>query len=103
MNLFFILFYFFFFFQGFSPDEDRFTNKQEMLEDYKAVNVEVAASFKIPYIDVRQAFLDYIPRWQLCYSLCVTFDGEHENERGTIIVAKLFAESLSNWLISYKG
>ena len=103
MNLSFIISSFYFFHQIFSPDEDRFTDKQEMLEDYKAVNVEVAASFKIPYIDVRQALLDYIPSWQLCYSLCVTFDGEHENERGTIIVAKLFAESLSNWLISYKG
>lgn len=74
-----------------------------MLEDYKLINKDVVSSFNIPYIDVRQAFLDYIPKFQLCYSLCVTFDGEHENERGTIIVAKLFATNLSKWLISYKG
>ena len=27
-------------------------------------------------------------------------DGEHENERGTVIVAKLFSATLSEWLSS---
>lgn len=73
-----------------------------MLDDYKAMNVQAAKSAGIPYIDIRQAFLDFIPSYQLCYSLCVTYDGEHENERGTVIVARLFASSLSQWLSTLK-
>lgn len=69
-----------------------------MLNDYAIMNKNIAASFDMPYIDVRGAFQDYIPSYQLCYSLCVTYDGEHENERGTIIVARLFAETLNVWL-----
>ena len=82
----------------FAPKEERFTNKEEPLNWYTLLNKEVAASVQVPYIDMRQAFLDYIPSYQLCYSLCVTFDGEHENNRGTIIVAKHFAKTISIWL-----
>lgn len=82
----------------FAPKEDRFHNKEVMLDWYTTLNKETAASLDVPYIDVRQAFLDFIPSYQLCYSLCVTYDGEHENDRGTVIVAKLFAQSLSTWL-----
>ena len=82
----------------FAPKQDRFHNKEVALDWYTALNKETAASLDVPYIDIRQAFLDFIPSYQLCYSLCVTYDGEHENERGTVIVAKLFAKSLSTWL-----
>ena len=85
-----------------SPDEERFFDKEPMLDAYTIMNKQVASSFKIPYIDVRAAFLAYVPWFQLCYSLCVTFDGEHENERGTKIVSKMFAQTLSEWLITYK-
>ena len=85
----------------FAPKVDRFRNKEVMLNWYTDLNKETAASLNVPYIDVRQAFLDFIPSYQLCYSLCVTYDGEHENERGTVIVAKLFAKSLSLWLSTF--
>jgi len=82
----------------FAPKEERFQNKEDMLDDYSAMNKQVANLFKIPYIDIRAAFKAYIPPYQLCYSLCVTLDGEHENERGTKIVAKHFADTLGLWL-----
>lgn len=82
----------------FAPKQGRFLNKEAALNWYTTLNKETAASLDVPYIDIRQAFLDFIPSYQLCYSLCVTYDGEHENNRGTIIVAKLFAKSLSTWL-----
>ena len=82
----------------FAPKPGRFHNKEAALNWYTTLNKETAASLDVPYIDIRQAFLDFIPSYQLCYSLCVTYDGEHENNRGTIIVAKLFAKSLSTWL-----
>ena len=78
----------------------RFIQKEGMLNDYNTMNEIVATKYHIPFINVRQAFLDYIPFYQLCYSKCVTFDGEHENERGTVIVAKLFSATLSEWLSS---
>jgi hypothetical protein len=84
----------------FAPKEERFQNKEEMLDDYSAMNKQVANLFKIPYIDIRAAFMAYVPSYQLCYSLCVTIDGEHENERGTKIVAKHFADTLGLWLSS---
>lgn len=78
----------------------RFQHKESMLNDYNLMNELVATKYHIPFINVRQAFLEYIPFYQLCYSRCVTFDGEHENERGTVIVAKLFSATLSDWLSS---
>ena len=85
----------------FKPSESaRFKHKEGMLNDYNTMNEVVATKYHIPFINVRQAFLEYIPFYQLCYSKCVTFDGEHENERGTVIVAKLFSATLSEWLSS---
>ena len=74
-----------------------------MLNRYTKINKDITKSYNLPYIDMRRAFLDALPFSYYGYEGCLTIDGEHENERGTIIVAKLFAESLSNWLISYKG
>lgn len=87
----------------FAPNEGRFKNKEPMLEAYGTINKEAALRVGVPYIDIRQAFLDYIPSYQLCYSRCVTIDGEHENERGTVILARLFALSLSKWLSVLKA
>lgn len=86
----------------FAPDEGRFRDKEPMLEAYSTINKQAATRVGIPYIDVRRAFLDFIPSYQLCYSRCVTLDGEHENDRGTVILARLFATSLSNWLAVLK-
>lgn len=84
----------------FAPNSDRFFKKENMLNAYNIMNEDVANSLNIPFIDVRKAFLAKIPFYQLCYKNCVTADGEHENNRGTIIVAKLFSDVLSKWLTS---
>jgi hypothetical protein len=86
----------------FAPNEGRFQDKEPMLDAYGTINKQAAIRVGIPYIDIRQAFLDFIPSYQLCYSRCVTIDGEHENDRGTVIVARLFALSLSSWLAVLK-
>lgn len=84
----------------FAPHSERFIKKEASLKIYNSMNEDVAAHFGIPFINVRKAFLNKIPFYQLCYKHCVTYDGEHENERGTIIVAKLFSDVLSAWLTS---
>jgi hypothetical protein len=61
----------------FAPKQQRFQNKEEMLDDYSEMNKQVANVFDIPFIDIRAAFMAYVPAYQLCYSLCVTTDGEH--------------------------
>ena len=84
----------------FAPHSERFIKKEMMLESYNSINENIASTFRIPFIDVRKAFLNKIPFYQLCYKYCVTYDGEHENERGTVVIGKLFADVLSKWLTS---
>lgn len=71
-----------------------------MLKLYNSMNENIARSFSIPFIDVRRTLSKKIPFFQLCYKNCVTYDGEHSNERGALVIAKLFAEVLSKWLTS---
>ncbi len=55
----------------------------------------------VKYIDIRQAFLNAEGFWgKIINSGYLTKDGEHENERGTQIVANKFAEVLKGWLKS---
>jgi hypothetical protein len=82
----------------FMPNTDRFREKPPMLDDYRIMNKDLAEKYNASYIDIRQAFLDYIPRSQLVYKWCVTDDGEHPNIRGATIVARLFAETINGWL-----
>ena len=82
------------------PLPTRYLNKIKMLDDYRAINKAMAREFNVSYIDVRQAFVDAIPPYWHFYSGYVTVDGEHENERGTQIVAELFAANLLPWLQS---
>ena len=46
----------------------------------------------VSYIDIRTRFLEAIPSWRSKYRGWVTVDGEHPNDRGTWIEAKLFAD-----------
>ena len=84
----------------FAPRSERFNNKERMLKIYNSMNENIAKSFSIPFIDVRRTLSKKIPFFQLCYKNCVTYDGEHSNERGALVIAKLFAEVLSKWLTS---
>lgn len=52
----------------------------------------------VQYIDIRNRFLEAIPSWWDFRGGWVTVDGEHPNERGTWIEAKLFADQLNLWL-----
>jgi lysophospholipase L1-like esterase len=86
-------------FQVGMPGTDRFSNKVPMLSEYIEYNKQMAAKYDASYINVYQAFVDYIPSCQLFYKWCVTIDGEHPNERGAVIIARVFAEMISKWLI----
>ena len=78
----------------------KFRNKFQMLNDYRDMNKAVAKELNVPYIDVREAFLNAIPTyWHFLHGY-VTIDGEHENERGTQMVAKMLADALRPWLRS---
>ena len=75
-----------------------FLHKTPMLNDYRAMNRVVCDFFDVPYMDIRQKFLDAIPSWYLFSYGYLTIDGEHENERGSNIVADSFADALRPWL-----
>lgn len=72
--------------------------KSSMLNDYREINKQVAADYKLPYIDMRQAFLDDCPDDWSIYGHYDTEDGEHPNDRGTDIEADLFAKQSNEWL-----
>jgi hypothetical protein len=82
----------------FAPNSDRFIKKEAMLNSYNSINQDVASALGVPFINVRKQFLEKVPFYQLCYKNCITVDGVHENERGALIVAKLFSDVLSTWL-----
>ena len=63
------------------------------------MNRNIATNQKIPYVDIRAEFLSLIPPLR-GFSGCLTKDGEHENERGTIVLAYNIAKAL---LQSFEG
>ena len=69
----------------FQPHTERFHKKIPILNEYCTMNREAADSFGIPYINLRQALMDYIPCTQLSYAWCVTMEGEHLNKQGVAI------------------
>lgn len=75
-------------------------NKIKMLDRYVRLNQHIALKLGIPYMNIRQAFLNALPPGRVVYSGCLTTDGNHENENGAIIVAKIFSETLYEWLKS---
>jgi hypothetical protein len=86
-------------FQVGMPGTERFSNKVPMLDEYVDYNIQMATNYNASYINLRQAFLDYVPSCQLFYKWCVTIDGEHPNERGAVIIAYQFADMISKWMI----
>ena len=54
----------------FMPKSDRFTkDKTDMLNSYREMNKDLAEEYEVPYIDMRQAFLDAIPSYRLNYKV----------------------------------
>lgn len=69
----------------------------DMLNEYEATNRQLAVQLNISYIDMRSAFLSYLPSYRLAYEGCLTIDGEHENANGMTIIAKSVAKQLFDW------
>ena len=70
-----------------------------MLNDYREINMQIAANYSVPYIDVRSALQKAIPSWWLWNMGAVTIDGEHLNSQGVDIVSALFADVIQKWLV----
>lgn len=55
-----------------------YLEKIRMLNDYRLINEQVAASFNITYIDLRHSFVSLLPDNRLAYQGCLTVDGTYE-------------------------
>lgn len=72
--------------------------KQVMLDAYRSINQRIVADHNATYIDLRKAYLDFLPSYRLGYEGCLTVDGEHENSNGLTIISKLLAKTISDWI-----
>ena len=73
------------------------------MNDYREMKRDIASRYNIPYLDIRKAFLDEIARHKpVLYCGYLTYDGEHENQRGTDLLAELFAHAIAGWLKNRK-
>lgn len=62
------------------------------IDEYLNIIREAATSIPgVKYINIREPFLNAIPWWWKWHGGWVTKEGEHPNDRGTGIEAKLFA------------
>ena len=68
-----------------------------MLDEHCDMNRNVAKMPGLPYIDTRKPLLQAVPWYRLCYNRYVTKDGEHPNDRGTLLETELFAKRLLEW------
>jgi len=59
---------------------------------------QIAADHGIPHLNLHAALLARIPATQLLYDGCVTIDGEHMNNRGAWISARLMGTVIGPWL-----
>lgn len=82
---------------------DKYSNKDRMVDEYRWMNQQVAAKFNLPYVDTRLALLSAVPWWRLYFNGYVTADGEHPNERGAVLTAKLFAQVLLDWVEGFNS
>lgn len=91
------------------------------LNNYRVVTQAITSAFGVPYLDMRQAFLNEIHAvgfctvnyaklcvkaspvgvfGQVCGAGVVTADGEHLNKRGAELIAALLSEQLNRWFPS---
>ena len=77
-------------------------SKRDMLDAYRNMTRQVAADHDVPYIDMRQAFLDAIPKWWVFGAGWITDDGEHPNDQGSAIEASLFAKMINQWVTEWQ-
>lgn len=74
-----------------------------MLDDYCLIARSVAAQYNVPYLDFRGELKKAIPWYRLWYTGYVTKDGEHTNERGTLLLAKMISNQLLQWFETYNS
>jgi lysophospholipase L1-like esterase len=74
--------------------------KDSQLDAYRRINRHVALSLGVRYVDTRRAFFARRPPGtplDVAEGL-LTEDGEHLNDRGTLLAGRLFAKALDGWL-----
>ena len=74
-------------------------SKTDMLESYKAINIQICGEFGLDYIDLRTKFLEA----EANNNETVTVDGEHLNEIGVSIVTEEFSECITKWQTSSRN
>lgn len=70
-----------------------------MLDTYRDINIRICAEYGITYFDLRTALQNAILAANSTDDNgYVTDDGEHLNDRGTMIAAQLYAQAINKWL-----
>jgi len=76
-----------------------FIGKNVILDAYRTLNQQICEEMNITYIDMRKIFQEALPKHWFYSRYYLTKDGEHPNQRGTKIIAKVFADTLKEkWL-----
>lgn len=81
----------------------KYQNKISMLNDYRNINQRVCSELGIPYIDMRSGFLNDIGNSYYYFKYFHTVDGEHPNDRGTLVESSLFASQINFWMMNYSS
>ena len=68
--------------------------RDDIYEDYVAINERVAAQYNVTYWHTRDAFFAAIPSGWMANEGWLTQDGEHHNADGVAIISKFFIEFL---------
>jgi lysophospholipase L1-like esterase len=74
--------------------------KYKMYDSYREINKEICNMLNIPYIDLRKKMQETVPPGRGGFSGCLTEDGEHENELGTMVVANSIAYTVWRWIVT---
>mmetsp|Transcript_17136 Transcript_17136/g.24800 ORF Transcript_17136/g.24800 Transcript_17136/m.24800 type:complete len:285 (+) Transcript_17136:27-881(+) len=76
----------------------RFFQRQPILETFLELNKKICAETNVTYLDLHTSLKRVIPKAWMFYKSFVTADGEHENHRGSVIIADALAEAVGVWL-----
>lgn len=74
-------------------------SKTQMLNDYRDINRNISSLLAIPYLDIRESFLNDAVNFPF-FCLYDTADGEHPNNRGSLIEASAFAAQINSWIFN---
>ena len=76
------------------PRNSGLNMRDDVYDDYVAINSRVAAHYNVTYFRTRDAFFDAIPLGWPSSEGYLTLDGEHHNGAGVAIVSRLFLRFL---------